>query len=233
MTRVSRRRTAAVHGRQARPRGVVSRHAFTLVELLVVVAIIAILAAMLLPALTQAKERGRRAICMSNLRQLGIGLQLYAGDNNDSVLPNDVPIAPNSHDIWVGSAPVHLGRLLMEKCLPMPANNNHVLYCPSMEARGGMKPGAYGFIYERDPAEPSGSQRGFDGWGKAGRISYGAGRFSHTFRYHFVRGDASVGVYVDKSSPPLWQMFPNLQSQNNDIVFLVLDHPFDYREFIN
>ncbi|MCP5518740.1 MAG: prepilin-type N-terminal cleavage/methylation domain-containing protein [Verrucomicrobiales bacterium] len=77
-----------------------SPRGFTLIELLVVIAIIAILAAMLLPALARAKEAGRSAVCKGNLRQLALGLLMYADSNRD-YLPWTGGVDRNDDPDWV------------------------------------------------------------------------------------------------------------------------------------
>lgn len=96
--------------------------AFTLVELLVVVAILAILAALLLPALSAARERSKAAVCMSNLRQVGLAIQMYAGDYDGWTPPVYRPAEP-----YTWTALLANGRYLSVPIRGKPS----VLLCPS------------------------------------------------------------------------------------------------------
>jgi len=114
-------------------------HFFTLIELLITVAVIAILAGMLLPALNAAREKARESTCLSQLKQLGLGNLAYSIDNNDDFAPYSSMMRKNTNPenrIWYGyekTAGIIETFNTDGYISPYTGNNRKYLYCPSLD----------------------------------------------------------------------------------------------------
>jgi len=127
------------------------RRAFTLIELLVVIAIIAILAAILFPVFAQAKEAAKKTACLSNNKQIGIGLYLYVSDSDDALPMANYPAAPAYMGPPFTQFAFHTGAGVAELCwadLIQPYTKNLQLFkCPTddklvKDSSGNAVPGA-------------------------------------------------------------------------------------------
>lgn len=116
------------------------RGAFTLVELLVVIAIVALLAALLLPALSRAKEKGKSVACLNTLRQLGVATHMYAGDHADCI-PWATASDLGVYGVWFQHqlAPYY-GKLT-------PGGYNISLQCPSFKGTTLVTSPPYGYVW--------------------------------------------------------------------------------------
>jgi prepilin-type N-terminal cleavage/methylation domain-containing protein/prepilin-type processing-associated H-X9-DG protein len=133
------------------------QQAFTLIELLVVIAIISILAAILFPVFAKARENARRASCMSNEKQIGLGMMMYAQDYDDHIMffnythldpfPAGVPDNSNHYFPWYDALYPYTKNWQIFSC---PSQASNINFHGNYSARI-----AYAFNYKAPSANPS------------------------------------------------------------------------------